>query len=77
MRRPPPSRIAALQKGGQDPNLINLPPGALLALASRRPEAEAALRAVYRPTRGPRRLPDFLAGASPGLMGWMDRRFFR
>jgi hypothetical protein len=37
---------AALQKGGEDPNLINNRLGAALAMAGRRPEAEAALRAV-------------------------------
>lgn len=36
----------ALQKGGEDPNLVNLRLGASLALAGRRPEAEAALRLV-------------------------------
>jgi hypothetical protein len=36
----------ALQKGGEDPNLVNLRLGAALGLAGRRPEAEAALRAV-------------------------------
>lgn len=37
---------AALQKGGQDANLLNLRLGAALALAGQRAEAEAALRAV-------------------------------
>ncbi|HWT11416.1 MAG TPA: hypothetical protein VN231_01535, partial [Allosphingosinicella sp.] len=36
----------ALQKGGEDPNLVNSRLGAALALAGRRAEAEAALRAV-------------------------------
>ncbi|HTU12632.1 MAG TPA: hypothetical protein VMG08_17205 [Allosphingosinicella sp.] len=36
----------ALQKGGEDPNLVNLRLGAALGLAGRRPEAEAALRLV-------------------------------
>ena len=40
---------AALQKGGEDPNLVNTRLGAALALAGRRPEAEAALRAVTGP----------------------------
>ena len=40
---------AALQKGGEDPNLVNSRLGASLALAGRRPEAEAALRAVTGP----------------------------
>jgi len=40
---------AALQKGGEDPNLVNGRLGAALALAGRRPEAEAALRAVAGP----------------------------
>jgi hypothetical protein len=39
----------ALQKGGEDPNLVNLRLGAALALAGRRPEAEAALRLVTGP----------------------------
>lgn len=39
----------ALQKGGEDPNLVNSRLGAALALAGRRPEAEAALRAVTGP----------------------------
>ena len=40
---------AALQKGGADPNLVNSRLGAALALAGRRPEAEAALHAVTGP----------------------------
>lgn len=36
----------ALQKGGEDPNLLNSRLGAALALADRRPEAETALRSV-------------------------------
>jgi tetratricopeptide (TPR) repeat protein len=40
---------AALQKGGEDANLVNTRLGAALALAGRRPEAEAALRAVAGP----------------------------
>jgi len=40
---------AALLKGGEDPNLVNSRLGAALALAGRRPEAEAALRAVTGP----------------------------
>ena len=40
---------AALQKGGEDANLVNSRLGAALALAGRRPEAEAALRAVTGP----------------------------
>jgi hypothetical protein len=39
----------ALQKGGEDANLVNSRLGAALALAGRRPEAEAALRAVTGP----------------------------
>ena len=39
----------ALQKGGEDPNLINTRLGAALALAGQRAEAEAALRAVTGP----------------------------
>ncbi|MEA3012426.1 MAG: hypothetical protein QOD42_971 [Sphingomonadales bacterium] len=39
----------ALQKGGEDPNLVNSRLGAALALAGRKPEAEAALRAVTGP----------------------------
>lgn len=37
---------AALQKGGEDSNLVNTRLGAALALANQRAEAEAALRAV-------------------------------
>ena len=37
---------AALQKGGQDANLVNTRLGAALALAGQRAEAEAAFRAV-------------------------------
>jgi hypothetical protein len=40
---------AALQKGGEDPNLVNSRLGAALALAGRRAEAEAALHAVTGP----------------------------
>jgi tetratricopeptide (TPR) repeat protein len=40
---------AALTKGGEDPNLVGSRLGAALALAGRRPEAEAALRAVTGP----------------------------
>ena len=39
----------ALLKGGEDANLVNARLGAALALAGRRPEAEAALRAVTGP----------------------------
>jgi hypothetical protein len=39
----------ALQKGGEDNNLVNSRLGAALALAGRKPEAEAALRAVTGP----------------------------
>lgn len=39
----------ALQKGGEDANLVNLRLGASLALAGQRPEAEAALRLVAGP----------------------------
>jgi len=54
----------ALQKGGEDANLVNLRLGASLALAGRRPEAEAALRA----TTGPR---GDLAGF---WLAWLARR---
>ncbi len=37
---------AALQKGGEDANLVNTRLGASLALAGRRAEAEAAFHAV-------------------------------
>ncbi len=40
---------AALQKGGEDANLVNTRLGAALALAGQRAEAEAALRAVTGP----------------------------
>jgi len=39
----------ALQKGGEDANLVNLRLGAALAMAGRRPEAETALRLVTGP----------------------------
>ncbi len=55
---------AALQKGGEDPNLVNSRLGASLALAGRRPEAEAALQAVT----GPR---SDLAGF---WLAWLARR---
>ena len=42
---------AALEKGGEDPNLVNIRLGASLALAGQRAEAETAFRAV---TAGPR-----------------------
>lgn len=54
---------AALQKGGQDANLVNCRLGAALARAGRRPEAETALRTV--------------TGARAGLAGfwlaWLSR----
>ena len=40
---------AALQKGGEDANLVNIRLGAALALAGQRAEAEAAFRAVTGP----------------------------
>jgi tetratricopeptide (TPR) repeat protein len=40
---------AALQKGGQDANLVNTRLGAALAMAGQRAEAEAAFRAVTGP----------------------------
>jgi tetratricopeptide (TPR) repeat protein len=40
---------AALQKGGEDPNLLNSRLGMALALAGRRAEAETAFRAVVGP----------------------------
>ena len=40
---------AALQKGGEDANLVNLRLGMALALAGRRAEAETAFRAVTGP----------------------------
>ena len=55
---------AALQKGGEDPNLVNTRLGAALALAGRRPEAEAALRAVT----GPR------ADLAGFWLAWLARR---
>lgn len=54
----------ALQKGGEDPNLVNLRLGASLALAGRRPEAEAALRLVT----GPR------ADLATFWLAWLSRR---
>jgi tetratricopeptide (TPR) repeat protein len=54
----------ALQKGGEDPNLVNLRLGAALAMAGRRPEAEAALRLVT----GPR------ADLAGFWMTWLARR---
>ena len=55
---------AALQKGGEDANLVNSRLGAALALAGRRPEAEAALRAVT----GPR------ADLAGFWLAWLARR---
>ncbi|HYD11773.1 MAG TPA: hypothetical protein VEC11_02880 [Allosphingosinicella sp.] len=54
----------ALQKGGEDPNLVNLRLGAALAMAGRRPEAEAALRLVT----GPR------ADLAAFWLTWLSRR---
>ena len=54
----------ALQKGGEDPNLVNLRLGASLALAGRRPEAETALRLVT----GPR------ADLAAFWLAWLSRR---
>ena len=55
---------AALQKGGEDPNLVNTRLGAALALAGQRAEAEAALRAVT----GPR------AALAGYWLAWLARR---
>lgn len=55
---------AALQKGGDDANLVNLRLGAALAMAGRRPEAETALRAVT----GPR------ADMAGFWLAWLSRR---
>lgn len=55
---------AALQKGGEDTGLVNLRLGASLALAGRRPEAEAALRLVT----GSR------ADLAQFWLGWLARR---
>ena len=54
----------ALQKGGEDPNLVNSRLGAALALAGRRAEAEAALQAVA----GPR------ADLAGFWLAWLARR---
>lgn len=56
-------RLAA-QKGGEDPNLVNLRLGAALALAGRRAEAEPVLRAVT----GPR------ADLAGFWLAWLARR---
>lgn len=55
---------AALQKGGEDGNLVGSRLGVSLALAGRRPEAEAALRAVT----GPR------ADLAGFWLAWLARR---
>jgi tetratricopeptide (TPR) repeat protein len=55
---------AALQKGGEDANLVNSRLGAALALAGRRAEAEVALRAVT----GPR------ADLAGFWLAWLSRR---
>jgi tetratricopeptide (TPR) repeat protein len=55
---------AALQKGGEDPNLVNTRLGAALALAGQRVEAEAAFRAVT----GPR------ADLAAFWLVWLSRR---
>ena len=55
---------AALQKGGEDPNLVNTRLGAALALAGRRAEAEAAFRSVT----GPR------ADLAAFWLAWLSRR---
>ncbi len=54
----------ALQKGGEDASLVNLRLGAALAMAGRRPEAEAALRLVT----GPR------ADLAGFWLSWLARR---
>ena len=56
--------MAALQKGGEDANLVNSRLGAALALAGRRAEAETALRAVT----GPR------ADLAGFWLAWLARR---
>jgi tetratricopeptide (TPR) repeat protein len=55
---------AALQKGGEDANLVNSRLGAALALAGRRAEAEAAFRTVT----GPR------ADLAGFWLAWLSRR---
>jgi tetratricopeptide (TPR) repeat protein len=55
---------AALQKGGEDANLVNSRLGAALALAGRRTEAEAAFRTVT----GPR------ADLAGFWLAWLSRR---
>ena len=55
---------AALQNGGEDPNLVNSRLGAALALAGQRAEAEVALRAVT----GPR------ADLAGFWLAWLARR---
>ena len=55
---------AALQKGGEDPNLVNTRLGAALALAGQRLEAETAFRAVT----GPR------ADLAGFWLAWLARR---
>ena len=55
---------AALQKGGEDANLVNSRLGAALALAGRRAEAEAAFRLVT----GPR------ADLAGFWLAWLSRR---
>jgi tetratricopeptide (TPR) repeat protein len=55
---------AALQKGGEDADLVNIRLGAALALAGRRQEAETALRAVSGNRRG---LANF-------WLGWLASR---
>jgi tetratricopeptide (TPR) repeat protein len=55
---------AALQKGGEDTNLVNTRLGAALALAGRRAEAEAAFRSVT----GPR------ADLAGFWLAWLARR---
>ncbi len=54
----------ALQKGGEDANLVNLRLGAALALAGRGPEARAALAMVS----GPR------ADLASFWLAWLQRR---
>ena len=68
---------AALQKGGEDANLVNSRLGAALALAGRRAEAEAALARGHRPARGACRLLAGLAVAPARRLSndRDDRRF--
>ena len=66
---------AALQKGGEDPNLVNTRLGAALALGRPAARGRGGASRGHRPARRACRLLAGLAGAAAGLTGFrIDRR---